>query len=169
MSGSRQLRVNRAAHIPHLLLSVGFLVVGIWMVTNPETNMIWRREDLVRIAGIAGIALGVYGTFIAVRMLIVQPGLELTPESLVVRATHPRSRTVPWDELVAIKHGPSYVVLGLRSGSNVYMSAFLEGVALRGAGGSIARLITDYAKELDDTPSDQRGIADSREGDTGPG
>jgi hypothetical protein len=81
----------------------------------------------------------------------VDPALELSPEALVVRAGPPPVRTVPWSDIERISHGRGYVVLHLKSGAKVRMSAHLEGLDRKRAGEHLAEKLESYAASVADS------------------
>lgn len=145
-----QLNVDRAPHFVYLVFSAAIVVAGIWMVFDPHTNTLFRSETVVRVAGLAGIVAGSYTLVLAIRILTVDPGLELGPKALVVRAGLPPARTVDWSEIEGFSYGRGYVIVHLKSGSKVRMTAHFRGIDRKGAGEQLASQLESYAATVDD-------------------
>lgn len=144
MIQSIELRINRRAHVPHLLISGAFVVVSLWLLIAAPTTAIVRTEAIARGIGLIGLGLGVYAMVQTLWLLRVQPGLELTTESVVVRAAGPPVRTVAWSDVTSISHGSSYTTLSLRSGRKVRLTALLEGIDRENAGENLVHLLEEY-------------------------
>ena len=145
MPDALRLKVDRGPHVWHLVGSAAIVIVSVWMAIDPQTNTLFRSEALVRVAGVVGIAAGTYAAGLALRMLTVEPGLELSRESIVVRSGPPPVRTVDWSDIEGFSYGRGHVVMHLNSGSKVRMTAYLEGIDRKGAGEHLSQKLESYA------------------------
>jgi hypothetical protein len=145
MTTSVSLDVSRKRVLPIFIgVAVGF-VGGIWAIVDPVTGAIYRSEEVVRLVGILGGAAMAYATVRMGWLLIVSPGLELSPEALTVRIAGPPTRVVMWEELERVSFGKHHTFLHLKSGRRLRLNAWIEGVHGPFA---LSKVITDYGHSI---------------------
>ena len=111
--------------------ALGFVALGIWMLTLADTEPHPRLTKAIAIAGIAFFGLcAVYG---CIKIFDQRPGLIIAREGLVDNSSAVAAGRIPWDEITGLEvssiAGTRFVTLRVRDPQKyVARSSFLRGM-----------------------------------------